>query len=274
MAETKESYEAELSWLEEVISSRINSPDYPDVTESAAKILITRVRYFLKEPYVFKEINGGWRIGAKNQPLTIKTTASEGFKFAGEVMQLNPVFIPSEKPKEIYALHVSYAVHGWPESNTEYSNEFYGLSPQERDVQTMGLALDSAYQSLTDTERENIDRLKKHIGELGDDINNPDINAEWKDEKVKEQNACIKELCRHYKNDGTFMNYSRVQESGQEKSRDNVCKGIRKMLKIIRDDSNDPKTGKEIADFIEARITPLKNPLCYTPRAGDPPWEF
>ncbi len=176
----------------------------------------------------------------------------------------------------ISALHVSYEVNGWPKSDMEYSNEFYGMSPRERDEQVIRLALDSAYQSLTFRERENIGKLKEHIRNLEDDLNDPNIanNAEWKDRVVEEKNACIKELCKHYKNDGTFMNYVHDQENWQEKARDNVYKGIRKMLKIIRDDSDDPDTAREIADFIDARITPLKNPLCYTPKPGDPPWKF
>ena len=145
MAATKETYEAEKDYLDEVIRYQIDSPDFPDITLPEAKILITRARSFLKEPYVFKEINGGWQIGAKNHPLTIKTTASEGFKYAKEVMRLNPVFIPDKLPNDFYAFVVYNNVHGWPSPNEEISL----MTPQERENQGINLIAQSGLRPWT-----------------------------------------------------------------------------------------------------------------------------
>ena len=77
MAETREHYEEELGVLESLIRDQIAGPEYPDVTAPPSKRLITRVRYFLSEPYVFKEINGVGRSGQKIIPLPLKQPAAK-----------------------------------------------------------------------------------------------------------------------------------------------------------------------------------------------------
>ena len=270
MAETREHYEEELGVLENLIRDQIAGPEYPDVTAPASKRLITRVRYFLSEPYVFKEINGGWRIGAKNHPLTIKTTASEGFKYAKEVMRLNPVFIPDKFPNDIYAFVVYNRVHGWPSSNEEVS----GMTPQERENHGINLIVQSGLRSLSHDEIKEKDRLFKQFNQIKGKLENQILTADQKEQLLEDRGAIGKRLADLVDKDGILRPQVRDVGSQEGKAMDNVRKGIKNMINIIRDDSDSPDTGKKIADFIEARITPLKNPLCYTPRAGDPPWEF
>ena len=270
MAETREHYEEDLAMLEGLIRGQIASPEYPDVTAPASKRLITRVRYFLKEPYVFKEINGGWRIGAKNHPLTITTTASKGFKYAKVVMQLNPVFIPDKFPNYIYALVVYNRIHGWPSPNEEVS----GMTPQERENHGINLIVQSGLRSLSHDEEREKNRLFEQFNQIKDKLENQMLTADQKERLLEDRGAIGKRLVDLVDKNGMLRPQVRDVGTQEGKAMDNVRKGIENMIDIIRDDSDDPDTGNKLADFIEARITPLKNPLCYTPRAGDPPWEF
>jgi len=270
MAATKETYEAEKDYLDEVIRYQIDSPDFPDITLPEAKILITRARSFLKEPYVFKEINGGWQIGAKNHPLTIKTTASEGFKYARAVTRLNPVFIPDKFPNDIYAFEVCGNVYGWASTNKEISS----MTPQEREDQGINLIARAGLRSLGADEEDEVGRLRKEINNIDEKLEAQMLNANDKEGLLEDKESVRKRLFELIDKDGKMRQQTKDIGTQELKAMDNVRKGIKKMIDIIRNDSDDPDTGKEIADFIEARITPLKNPLCYTPRAGDPPWEF